>query len=35
VAESLGLKPRRTARQVRINRREAVAMMQRHVGLKY
>lgn len=35
VADSLGLQPRRTARQVRINRREPVALMQHHVGLKY
>jgi hypothetical protein len=35
VADSLGLMPRRTARQVRINRRPAVALMERHVGLKY
>jgi hypothetical protein len=34
VAESLGLRPRRTARQVRINRRAAVALMERCVGLK-
>jgi hypothetical protein len=34
VADSLGLRPRRTTAQVRINRRDAVAMMRRHVGLK-
>jgi hypothetical protein len=34
VADSLGLQPRRTSRQVRINRRTAVAQMQQHVGLK-
>jgi hypothetical protein len=34
VADSLGLQPRRTSRQVRINRRAAVAQMQQHVGLK-
>jgi hypothetical protein len=34
VAASLGLQPRRTARQVRINRRAPVAQMQHHVGLK-
>ena len=34
VASSLGLTPRRTVRQVRINCRPAVALMERHVGLK-
>jgi hypothetical protein len=34
VAESLALQPRRSSRQVRINRRATVARMQRHVGLK-
>jgi len=34
VCESLGLRARRTRTAVRINRREAVALMQEHVGLK-
>jgi hypothetical protein len=34
VCQCLGLRPRRTRMDVRINRREAVALMVQHVGLK-